>query len=235
MPFELVPGDIIVLRIGDIVPADAKLLGLGVNGEINETELQIDQSALTGESLPVAKKKGSTVFSSSIVKQGQNLAVVTKTGINTFIGRAANLIAITNEEGHFQKIIGKIGNVLIWSTVILVLIILVYQLVRFRGTPAGDWKEVLEHCLVLTVAAIPVGLPTVMSVTMALGAKQLAQKKVIVKRLTADEEMASVSVLCSDKTGTLTLNELTFDEPWLAGDYTADDILLYSYLAAELS
>ncbi|CAO3639925.1 unnamed protein product [Mucor fragilis] len=230
---ELVPGDIIVLRIGDIVPADAKLLGLGVNGEVNETELQIDQSALTGESLPVAKKKGSTVFSSSIVKQGQNLAVVTKTGINTFIGRAANLIAITNEEGHFQKIIGKIGNVLIWSTVVLVLIILVYQLVRFRGTPEGDWKVVLEHCLVLTVAAIPVGLPTVMSVTMALGAKQLAQKKVIVKRLTAVEELASVSVLCSDKTGTLTLNELTFDEPWLSGDYTADDILLYSYLAAE--
>ncbi|KAI7903968.1 plasma-membrane proton-efflux P-type ATPase [Cokeromyces recurvatus] len=230
---ELVPGDIIVLRIGDIVPADARLLGLGVNGEVNETELQIDQSALTGESLPVSKKKGSTVYSSSIVKQGQNLAVVTKTGINTFIGRAANLIAITNEEGHFQKIIGKIGNVLIWSTIVLVLIILIYQLVHFRNTPKGDWREVLEHCLVLTVAAIPVGLPTVMSVTMALGAKQLAAKKVIVKRLTAVEELASVSVLCSDKTGTLTLNELTFDEPWLSGDYTADDILLYSYLAAE--
>jgi plasma-membrane proton-efflux P-type ATPase len=230
---ELVPGDVIVLRIGDIVPADAHLLGLGVNGEENLVELMIDQSALTGESLPVAKKKGSTVFSSSIVKQGQNLAVVTKTGIHTYIGRAANLIAITNEEGHFQKIIGKIGNVLIWSTVTLVLIVLIYKLVAFRGTPDGDWKQVLEHCLVLTVAAIPVGLPTVMSVTMALGAKQLAAKQVIVKRLTAVEELASVSVLCSDKTGTLTLNELTFDEPWLSGNYTADDILLYSYLAAE--
>ncbi|KAI8337756.1 plasma-membrane proton-efflux P-type ATPase [Chlamydoabsidia padenii] len=230
---ELVPGDIIVLRIGDIIPADARILGLGVSGEENNTELQIDQSGLTGESLPVSKKKLSTVYSSSIVKQGQQLAVVTKTGSNTFIGRAANLIAITSEQGHFQKIIAKIGNVLITSTVVLVLIVFVYQMVRYKGTEKGNWKTVLENCLVLTIAAIPVGLPTVMSVTMAIGAKQLAAKQVIVKRLTAVEELASVSVLCSDKTGTLTMNELTFDEPWLDKDYTKDDILLYSFLAAE--
>ncbi|KAG0185485.1 hypothetical protein DFQ28_009267, partial [Apophysomyces sp. BC1034] len=230
---DLVPGDVIVLRIGDIIPADARLLGLGVNGEQSEAELQIDQSALTGESLPVNKRQGHTVYSSSIVKQGQQLAVVTKTGAHTFIGRAANLIAITAEEGHFQKIIAKIGNVLIWFTVVLVFIVFVYQMVKYRNLPQGNWKLVLENCLVLTVAAIPVGLPTVMSVTMAIGAKQLAAKQVIVKRLTAVEELASVSVLCSDKTGTLTLNELTFDEPWLANGYTADDILLYSFLAAE--
>ncbi|KAL0076879.1 plasma-membrane proton-efflux P-type ATPase [Phycomyces blakesleeanus] len=230
---ELVPGDVIVLRIGDIVPADACLLGMGVNGEKNEGELMIDQSGLTGESLPVAKVKGNTVYSSSIIKQGQQLAVVTKTGNNTFIGRAANLIAITVEEGHFQKVIGKIGSVLIWSTVVLVSIVFVFQMVKYNGTPQGNWKMVLENCLVLTVAAIPVGLPTVMSVTMAIGAKQLAAKQVIVKRLTAVEELASVSVLCSDKTGTLTLNELTFDDPWLTNGYTSDDILLYSFLAAE--
>ncbi|KAL1925553.1 uncharacterized protein VTP21DRAFT_436 [Calcarisporiella thermophila] len=226
----LVPGDVIVLRLGDIIPADARLLGIGVNGEATEGDLHIDQSALTGESLPVQKNKGSTVYSSSVVKQGQQMAVVTKTGSRTFIGRAANLISITTEEGHFQKIINRIGNVLIIITVVMVLILLGYLL---GISHAEKPLESLSKILVLTIAAIPVGLPTVMSVTMAFGAKQLAAKQVIVKRLTAVEEMASVSVLCSDKTGTLTLNELTFDEPYLCSGFTSDDILLYSYLAAE--
>jgi len=229
----LVPGDVIGLRLGDIIPADCRLLGISVTGGETEGTLSIDQSALTGESLPVEKKKGDTCYSSSIVKQGQMLAVVTKTGERTFIGRAANLISITVEQGHFQKIVNSIGNFLIIITVVLVGIIFVYQMVKFRGTDDGKLITVLGHVLVLTVAAIPVGLPTVLSVTMAVGAKQLAAKKVIVKRLTAVEEMASVSVLCSDKTGTLTLNELTFDEPYLCDGYTKDDILLYSYLAAE--
>ncbi|KAG0248444.1 hypothetical protein BG011_010269 [Mortierella polycephala] len=230
---ELVPGDVIVLRIGDIIPADGRLLGIGASGETSDGELLIDQSALTGESLPANKKKGDIVYSSSIVKQGQQMAVVTMTGIHTFIGRAANLISVTSDEGHFQKIINRIGNFLILITVVLVGIILVYQMVRFRGTEKGQFLVVLRQVLILTVAAIPVGLPTVMSVTMAVGAKQLAAKKVIVKRLTAVEEMASVSVLCSDKTGTLTLNELTVDKPYLTNDCTEEDILLYSYLGAE--
>jgi H+-transporting ATPase len=166
-------------------------------GEETEGTLQIDQSALTGESLPVSKGKNSIAYSSSICKQGQMLGVVTKTGINTYIGRAANLIAITNDAGHFQKVINRIGNFLVIVTVTMAVIILIFLMVA-KGE---SFARALESVIILTIAAIPVGLPTVMSVTMAVGASQLAKKQVIVKRLTAIEELASVSILCSDKTG----------------------------------
>lgn len=229
----LVPGDLIVLRLGDIVPADCRLLGISITGEESPAPLQIDQSALTGESLPVDKHKGQIAYSSSVVKQGQMMAVVTKTGGDTFIGRAANLISITNEKGHFQKIIGQIGNFLVIITVVMVLILLIYLLAKQENLNNDAVMDSIKKVVVLTVAAVPVGLPTVLSVTMAVGAGQLSHKQVIVKRLTAVEEMASVSILCSDKTGTLTLNQLTFDDPWLVGDFTKEDILLYSFIASE--
>ncbi|KAL2914523.1 hypothetical protein HK105_205872 [Polyrhizophydium stewartii] len=260
----LVPGDVIALRLGDIVPADARLLGVGVTGEATQGALHVDQSALTGESLPVKKAKNAVVFSSSIIKQGQMLAVVAKTGLKTYIGRAANLISVTTDEGHFQKIIGRIGNFLIVITVAMVGILLVVEMTAKtmyspQGTPImspGErFKVSLKQVLILAIAAIPVGLPTVLSATMAVGASQLSKKQVIVKRLTAIEELASVSVLCSDKTGTLTLNRLTIDRPFLArrgggcesgcesGDgagganaaqlFGEDDLLLTAFLASE--
>jgi P-type E1-E2 ATPase len=122
---SLVPGDIIALRLGDIVPADVRLLGISITGEENDSELHIDESALTGESLPVQKGKGKIAYSSAVVKQGQMLAVVAKTGEHTFIGRAANLISITNDQGHFQKIVNRIGYFLILITVVSVLLSLV--------------------------------------------------------------------------------------------------------------
>ncbi|KAG2229222.1 hypothetical protein INT48_002467 [Thamnidium elegans] len=234
---ELVIGDVIVIRLGDIVPADVRLLGIGATGEEIDGDIQIDQSALTGESLPIRKRKGDLVYSSSTVKQGQQLGIVIRTGPNTFIGKAANLISITTDAGHFQKVVNYIGNFLIALSVLLVLIIFTYDLVEKKiqngVVTKDDVLGALKEMVVLAIAAIPVGLPTVMSVTMAIGAKQLAKKQVIVKRLTAVEELASVSILCSDKTGTLTLNELTFDEPYLAKTYTKSDILLYAYLSSE--
>lgn len=225
---ELVPGDSVILRLGDIVPADCRLLGIGGTGEACG-ELQIDQAALTGESLPVHKHKGDIAYSSSIIKQGQQLAIVAKTGDKTFIGRAANLIAITNEAGHFQKVVNRVGNFLIGITIGLVTILLIILL-------AAQGYEVLtaiDYALVLTIASIPVGLPTVLSVTMAVGAKQLAKKKVIVKRLPAVEEMAGVRILCSDKTGTLTMNQLSLVEPYLKGSFTNADLLFNAFLASE--
>ncbi|KAF9960609.1 hypothetical protein BGZ70_008554 [Mortierella alpina] len=230
----LVPGDVIVLRLGDIVPADAKLLGIDASGADTDGDLLVDQSALTGESLAVRKKKGDEVYSSTVVKQGQQRAIVAKTGIKTYIGMAAHLIATTQDEGHFQKIIGRIGNFIIFFTLVLVVLIIIIQFINFRDDPVrGQVLKILGPVLILAVAAIPVGLPTVMAVTMAVGARGLAAKQVIVKRLAAVEEMSSLSILCSDKTGTLTLNELTFDEPYLCDGYSATDLLLYSYLASE--
>ncbi|KAI8141888.1 plasma-membrane proton-efflux P-type ATPase [Fennellomyces sp. T-0311] len=234
---ELVVGDVLALRLGDIVPADARLLGLDTTGAMAQTDLHVDQSALTGESLLVKKRQGDLVYSSCVVKQGQQLAIVVRTGPDTFIGRAANLINVATGPGHFQRVIGYIGNFLIAISLILVTVLFIYDLVELRilnGTVTGtDVLDTLKEMVVITIAAIPVGLPTVMSVTMAVGAKELAKRQVIVKRLTAVEELSSVSILCTDKTGTLTLNELTFDEPYVSPQYTKDDVLLYAYLASE--
>ncbi|KAI9278550.1 plasma-membrane proton-efflux P-type ATPase [Phascolomyces articulosus] len=234
---ELVVGDILALRLGDIVPADARLLGLDSTGAPAQTNLQVDQSALTGESLPVKKQQGDLVYSSCVIKQGQQLAIVVRTGPDTFIGRTANLINVTTTPGHFQRVINYIGNFLIIITLILACVLFIYDLVELRvlnGSVTGEnVLDTLKEVVVITIAAIPVGLPTVMSVTMAVGAKELAKRQVIIKRLTAVEELSAVSILCTDKTGTLTLNELTFDEPYVSSQYQKDDVLLYAYLASE--
>jgi H+-transporting ATPase len=220
--------------LGDIIPADGKLLGIDASGAPTQGDLLVDQSSLTGESFAVSKSKGEEVYSSTVVKQGQQRAIVTKTGKNTFIGKAAHLMATTQDEGHFQKVIGKIGNFLILFTLVLVTIIIIVQFIMFKDdSDRGQVLKILNPVLILSVASIPVGLPSVMAVTMAVGARSLAAKQVIVKRLAAVEEMASLNVLCSDKTGTLTLNELTFDEPYLSEGFTPQDLMLYSYLASE--
>jgi len=216
---ELVPGDVIRVRLGDIVPADARLL----EGD----PIEVDQSALTGESLPVTRKAGEAVFSGSIIRQGEIGALVYATGANTYFGKTAQLVQEAHTVSHFQRAVLKIGNYLIILAVVLVAAIVVVAIVR--GDPI---LTTLQFALVLTVAAIPVAMPTVLSVTMAVGARLLATKKAIVTRLSAIEELAGVDILCSDKTGTLTQNKLTLGDPFCVNGIPADQVILNAALAS---
>jgi H+-transporting ATPase len=216
---ELVPGDVIRLRLGDIVPADARLLA----GD----PVQVDQSALTGESLPATRKPGEAVFSGSIIKRGETDAMVYATGTNTYFGKTAELVQDAHTVSHFQRAVLKIGNYLIVLAVALVAVIVTTAL--FRHDPI---LSTLEFALVLLVAAIPVAMPTVLSVTMAVGARLLAKKQAIVTKLSAIEELAGVDVLCSDKTGTLTQNKLTLGDPFCVNGIAADQIILDAALAS---
>ncbi len=216
---DLVPGDVIRLKLGDIVPADARLLP----GD----PLEVDQSALTGESLPATRKPGDAVFSGSIIRQGESEGMVYATGTDTYFGKTAQMVQGPESVSHFQKAVLKIGDYLIVLAVVLVALIITVAL--FRHDPV---MSTLEFALVLLVAAIPVAMPTVLSVTMAVGARLLAKKQAIVTRLSAIEELAGVDILCSDKTGTLTQNKLTLGDPFTLNGIPADQVILWAALAS---
>ncbi|CAN1748368.1 ATPase 7, plasma membrane-type, partial [Linum perenne] len=222
---ELVPGDIISIKLGDIIPADARLL----EGD----PLKIDQSALTGESLPVTRSPGDVIFSGSTCKQGEIEAVVIATGVHTFFGKAAHLVESTIHVGHFQKVLTSIGNFCICSIALgMVIEIIVIYAIQKRSYRTG-----IDNLLVLLIGGIPIAMPTVLSVTMAIGSHRLSQQGAITKRMTAIEEMAGMDVLCSDKTGTLTLNKLTVDKNLIevfANGVQQDDVVLMAARASRM-
>ncbi len=215
----LVPGDVVRLRLGDVIPADVKLAG----GDY----LSVDQSALTGESLPVNKKVGDPAYSGSVAKQGEMTAVVTTTGSQTFFGRTASLVAGAGAKSHFQQAVLRVGNFLIFLALALSIIMTAVEL--HRNEPVLD---LVQFVLILVVASIPVAMPAVLSVTMALGALSLSRQQAIVSRLQAIEEMAGVDILCSDKTGTLTKNKLTLGAPVVFAAPDAGDVVLAGALAS---
>ena len=217
---QLVPGDLVRLRLGDIVPADVKL----TEGDY----LSVDQSALTGESLPVEKKSGEAAFSGSVVQQGEMVALVAATGSNTYFGETAKLVSSAKSVSHFQKAVLAIGDYLIYLSLALAAILILVMI--FRGSAI---LTLVQFALILLVAAIPVALPAVLSMTMAIGAAMLAKMKAIVTRLESIEEMAGMEVLCSDKTGTLTQNKLTLGDPVLFGAKDAQELILAGALASK--
>lgn len=217
---ELVPGDVVRVRLGDIVPADLKLM----DGEY----LLVDQSVLTGESLPVEKHAGDIVYSASVIRQGEMNAVVTATAMKTYFGKTTQLVTETKTKSHFQKAVIKIADYLIITAICLVVLIFVVGLFRHEKI-----LELLQFALILIVASIPVALPAVLTVTMAVGAAALARKEAIVSKLVAIEEMAGVDILCSDKTGTMTKNELTLKEIYPFKGFQEEDVLLLGFLASK--
>ena len=217
---ELVRGDIVRLRLGDIIPADVQL----IDGDY----LECDESSLTGESLPVEKHLLDSSYSGAVVTKGEMEAVVTATGMDTYFGKTAKMVEKGQKKSHFEQAVIRIGNYLIVLAGVLVAVIMLVALFRH-----DNLLETLRFAMVLTVASIPVALPAILTVTMAIGAVRLARKKVIVSRLAAIEELAGMDILCSDKTGTLTQNKLTVGETVHAEGFTNEDVLMYASLASK--
>lgn len=219
---ELVPGDVVKLNGGDVVPADSEIL--------DDETLIVDQSTVTGESLPVERCKGEDLFASAIVQKGSALVRVAAIGVQASIGKSLALVDRASKTGKsdFEQAIFAISRFLIVLSLVLASVVLVSLIVR--GDP---WLETVRFVLVLIVASIPVALPTVLSVTMALGARKLAERKAVVSNLRSIEALAGVDELCVDKTGTLTENKLAVEQPLLYGAYNEHTLLVYALLASD--
>jgi len=218
---HVVPGDILQVEEGTIIPADGRIV-------TEDAFLQVDQSAITGESLAVDKHKGDQCFASSAVKRGEAFMVVTATGDNTFVGRAAALVNQASAgTGHFTEVLNGIGTVLLILVILTLLVVWVSSF--YRSLPI---VEILRFTLAITIVGVPVGLPAVVTTTMAVGAAYLAKKKAIVQKLSAIESLAGVEILCSDKTGTLTKNKLSLSEPYTVAGVDPEDLMLTACLAA---
>jgi H+-transporting ATPase len=216
---NLVPGDIIHLRMGDLVPADVRLA---------EGQIQMDQSALTGESLPVEGGIGHQAFAGAVVKRGEASGEVTATGAHTNFGKTAELVRTAKTASHLEEIIFSIVKYLIIADVGLVIVVVLYALLSHI---AGS--TILPFALILLVASVPVALPATFTLATALGAAELARNGVLVTRLSAIEEAAAMSVLASDKTGTLTENRLTLGEVHAYAPHRDEDVLVWGVLASE--
>jgi H+-transporting ATPase len=216
---RLVPGDVIRLRLGDLAPADTRLFD-GV--------VQANESELTGESLPVEKSAGATVYAGSQLEHGEADGEVTATGQRTYFGKTAELVKTAKTASHLQEIIFAIVKYLVILDAVLVAALLLYA--AFTHLP---WSEVLPFALILLVASVPVALPATFTVATAVGALDMSRHAVLVTRLSAIEEAAAMDVLCTDKTGTITQNRLSLAHICPVGKHTAEEVLRMAALASD--
>ena len=216
---ELVPGDLVRVRAGDLLPADIKII---------EGSFGVDQSALTGESIIVEKSAGEIAYSGSAVKRGEATGTVDATGTKTYFGKTVSLLELAKPKLHMEEVTVKVAHRLLIIVLASLLVVFVYAVLT--GFPLA---VLLPLAGVLLVASVPVAMPTMFTVNMALGSSALAKQGVLVTRLSASEDAATMDVLCADKTGTITMNKLFIEEEIPTNGFSKSDVLLYGALASQ--
>lgn len=215
---QLVPGDILRIRTGDFLAADAKI----ITGAVSS-----DQSELTGESRLINKKEADIIYAGSVIKNGECNAVVVATGIKTFFGKTAQLVQNAKPRLHMEDVVANVVKILF--SIVLVFVIITTIISLQRGYP---FISILPLVLILLISAVPVALPAMFTVSMANGSQQLANDGILVSRLSATEDAATLSTLCIDKTGTITQNKLSIKDVIAAPNFTINDVIKYAVLAS---
>ncbi len=216
---ELVPGDLIRVRAGDLLPADVRII---------DGSFGVDQSALTGESIIVEKSAEEIAYSGSAVKRGEAMGTVDATGTKTYFGKTVSLLELAKPKLHMEAVTVKVAHRLL--TIVLASLLAVFVYALLTGFPLD---VLLPLAGVLLVASVPVAMPTMFTVNMALGSSALAKQGVLVTRLSASEDAATMDVLCADKTGTITMNKLFIEEEIPTDGFSKSDVLLYGALASK--
>lgn len=215
---ELVPGDIVKLKLGDFVPADIKI----INGYI-----EVDQSMITGESLTISKKRNDVVYSGSIVKRGEAIGIVVLTGKNTYFGKTVELVSLARSRLRTENIIFNTSFILLGISLFAIIIVFIYLFLTNNNI-----VEFLPFSLILLLGAIPVAIPTMFTISLALGSTELSKKGVLVTRLNSIESAATMNILFTDKTGTITMNQISINKVFPLNGFNERDVILYGKLAS---